>query len=471
VPVAEGLLAAAGLLAAEGHAERATMICERVLDLPVPIHVRMGAFRGLADADPANATDLLLGALAGDEPVFRDMAAQIVAETADDTERFAAALEELPGDGQTALLRGLAARGDRAARAAVLLAASGADPGVRAAALRALARLGTPEDVPMLIAALDGPEADAAAARDALRALEDDAVNALLAKALDAAPAPRKVALLELLGVRVAPETLPAAEAATSDPEASVRAAGLRILSDLGGADQLAAALAALTKAGSDDERTLAARATSAIASRQGEAVLGPLLVAMAETPLDARLAVLRAVAQVRTPKALEAVVTVIGSGEAEEMRQEAVRLLAAWPTADAATHLLALAQAADATHRDAALRGYVRLARGERDAAAKHAMLETAMGLASGTQEQWLVLAAWGTLHTPAALEALRPHLATEAVRNEAASAMLTVAAELAKDEAQRPAAKAALDAVLAACEDAAIRERASTARAALGE
>lgn len=468
VPVSEGLLAAAQHLRAEGAADHATAICDLLFNGPFPPHVRMGAFRGLADADPDNAADLLLGALAEDDGVFRDMAAQIIAETDADTQRYADALEELPAPGQVALLRGLATRGDAAARDAVIALATGGDDDVRAAALRALGRLGSATEVPLLIAALDA-EGDAAAARDALRALEDEAVDGLLAAALKGAPAARKVTLLELLGVRVAPETLPAAVAATGDGEASVRAAGLRILTDLGTAKELGAVLAALKDAEASDTRSLAARAAGSIAARAGEPVLAQLQAAMDGADLDSRLAILRAVAQVRGPKALDAVVAAAGGGDDNALRDEAVRLLATWPTADAAPHLLALAQGPEGPHRDAGLRGYVRLARAERDAAAKAGMLATAMDLAQRTEERWTVLAAWGTLHTPESLAALAPHLANPEVRNEAASAILAVAAELGKHEAHRAAARDAVDAVIAAVDDPGVKDRATAARANL--
>lgn len=470
IPVAEGLLAAAERLAAEGNAARAVAICERLFEGPFPRHVRMGALRGLVDADPAGATDLLLGVIAQDDGAFRDLAAQIVAETGDDTGRFADALAELPEPGQIALLRGLATRGDAAARDAVLALAAEGGAEARAAAVRALGRLGAAGDAPMLIALLDNADTGlAGAARDALRAIDDSAVDAQLAAAIPGASAARKVALLELLGVRVAPETLPAAVAATEDPDATVRAAGLRILTDLGAADELDAAVAALTRAATGEERSLSARAVGAIAAREGEAVLGPLLVAMGKAGGDTRLALLRAVAQVRGGKALEAVLAVVRKGDAPEMRDEAVRILSTWPTSDAAPHLLALAKESGSPHRDAGLRGYVRLARGEGDPAAKAAMLSTAMELTTRTEERWSVLAAWGTLHAPEALAALTPHLAAPETRNEAASAILTVANALARHEAHRPAARDAVDAVIAAVDDEAVLDRARTARANL--
>src|SRR5580692_5996652 len=71
------------------------------------------------------------------------------------TQLFASQLPKLDAGGQVALLDALADRGDRTARSSVLdLLSSSHDQTVRAAAIHALGRLGTSEDLPLLIKSL-----------------------------------------------------------------------------------------------------------------------------------------------------------------------------------------------------------------------------------------------------------------------------------------------------------------------------
>ena len=154
--VLEGLLAAGQHLARNGEGDRAARIYEKLLAPGRPMHVRMGAFHGLALAQPDQAPERLIAALRGDEPLFRDMAAQIVAETsgAEVTKQYAEALPKLPSGGQEALLRGLEGRKDPAARAAIVQAVDSPDLPVKLAAVKALAAVGGARDVGTLAALL-----------------------------------------------------------------------------------------------------------------------------------------------------------------------------------------------------------------------------------------------------------------------------------------------------------------------------
>ncbi|HEO69912.1 MAG TPA: HEAT repeat domain-containing protein, partial [Candidatus Hydrogenedentes bacterium] len=127
--VAEGLLAAGQRMTREGRGDEAAPVYEALLDAAWPEYVRMGAFRGLAYAQPQQAPERLIGALKGDAPSFRDLAAETIAETGDEasTKVYAAALPNLPVAGQVALLRGLAGRADTTARPAVAAALDNAD--------------------------------------------------------------------------------------------------------------------------------------------------------------------------------------------------------------------------------------------------------------------------------------------------------------------------------------------------------
>jgi len=89
--------------------------------------------------------------------------------------------------------------------------------------------------------------------------------------------------------------------------------------------------------------------------------------------------------------------------------------------------------------------------------------MLTTAINLAKRPEEKKLVIAAWGELPTEESLSVLVPLLDDDAVRDEAALAVIKIASNV--GEKGRTRALDALKAVLKKCDNAAIRESAQEA------
>ncbi len=468
----EGLLTAGQRFAQEGKGELAAPIYQELVASSRPMHVRMGAFRGLVYAQPNQAPERLIEALGGNEPLFRDMAAQIIAETsgADTTKLYADALPKLPTGGQAALLRGLADRMDPMARPAVAQAIHSPDKQVKLAAVKALGMLGSAADVAALTGLLASDDAEIAdAAKAGLTTMQGEGVDpAIAATVPNIAPAVR-AELLELLANRRAEQAVPLAVKSLDGTDASVRIAGLRVLALLGGKEQAPVAVDAVGAAADSSERSAAEKALSAICSRSGDDVLPIVLDAMSGAGLESRIVLLRALARIGGPKALETVLAALDDSNAQ-IGDEAMRLLSSWSTLDAVPHLRKLAQSDDLSRQVLGLRGYVRLARVEPSSEKKARMLTEAMDLAKRPNEKKLVVAAWGTLPTEQSLNMLLPQLDDTAVRTEAASAIVAVAAELGKkDEKSKTQAIDALRAVLKKCEDTEIRKSARKALASL--
>ncbi|MDQ1257359.1 MAG: hypothetical protein QG656_1963, partial [Candidatus Hydrogenedentes bacterium] len=209
-----------------------------------------------------------------------------------------------------------------------------------------------------------------------------------------------------------------------------------------------------------------AEKSLSSICSRGGADSLPAVLDAMNGAALEPRLALMRVAARVGGPVALERVLASMADADAA-VSGEAVRAISDWPTLDAVPHLLELAKSADLNRQVLGLRGYVRLARIEPSPEAKAGMLTTAMGLAARPDEKKLVVAAWGTLPSAQALDVLQPLLDDADLRNEAASALITVAPEAAKiDEASKTRAQNAIAAVLEKFPEGDIHQSAHKAR-----
>lgn len=456
-PVTEGLLAAAERMVANGRSAQAVLLLDTLTGSEWPSHVRMGAFRARAYADPTETDAYLLAALKGEESALRGLAASIIAETSGEksTQFFAQALPKLSPEGQAALLIGLAERGDRSARAAVAEAVNSPNATVKIEALKALAVLGSAEDVPVLVAALASDDAGVAAgASESLLALEAEGTDAEIEKALSAATTPVQAKLVELLGNRRADQAVPIAIEQLAAKDAALRLAGLRVLGLLGRETEAAAVVAAMSSAADDDDRSAAEKALTAVSARSGAPALPVLLEGMSGAKPEVRIGVLRAVGLVATPEALNAVVAALEDAD-KPVSDEAVRILSNWSTLDAAPFLEKLARSEDLNRQVLGLRGYVRLAGVESAVDKKAAMLNTAMELATRPTEKKLVLGAWGKVVSEQSLGVLRPNLDDAEVRNEAASAIVAVARELGKQDATRAAAVEALRDVTAKCEN----------------
>ncbi|GMV90469.1 MAG: hypothetical protein AMXMBFR82_02470 [Candidatus Hydrogenedentota bacterium] len=469
--VVEGLLAAGRNLTEQGQKKLAVTIYDTLQGEAWPEHARMGAFYGQAYAQPGQAPKRIIDALQGDDAMFRGLAAQLVAETSGkaDTLKYAAAVSGLPETGQVALLRALGTRGDSAAHAAVLAALGSSSEQVKLAAITALGKVGSQADVGVLSPMLVSEDEDvSAAARFALRDMAGDEVDAAIAAAVPEASTVVRAALLGMLTERTAPQAIPLALSNLHDDDAGVREAAMRTLVTLGTPAEAPAVIEVLTSTSDADERSTAAEALNAIAGIHGDELLPVVLGAVEGAGPEARTVLVRNLGQIGSTKALEAVVAAVGNPDAT-VSNEAVRVLAGWRSTEAAPHLLTLAKGDDAGRADQAFRGYIRLAREEGDAAKKTEMLKTAMEMASTQETKWQVLAAWGTLHTPESLEALKAHLDNPEVKNEAASAIITVATELGKQEGGRAAARDALGVVLTKIDDEAVRDRAQRALEAI--
>jgi HEAT repeat protein len=466
--VAEGLLAAAQYAVEDGRRDEAASIYDELQTPRWPMHARMGAFRGRAYARPEQTLAFVLAAMLGDEPVFRGIAAQLIAEMPDEkaTAFFAEALTKTSsGNAQIALLRGLANRKDPAARPEVAAAVQSPNPGVGHAAVKALGLIGNAADVPMLKDLLSSGDLEIAdAARASLTIMPGEEVSLTLAAEADGNSTSRAL-LLDILTERRAGNAVPVAITSLGDTQADVRIAALGLLGALGSADQLPTVFAALAGAQDPSERSAAEKALTAISSRGGEETLPLLLDAMKDAAVESRMALLRVLAGLDGPKSLEAVLAGVQDAD-PQMSAEAVRLLADWPTPDAAPGLLALAQGEDLTRKISGLRGYVRLARMNPSAEECAGMLGQAMALATRPEEKMIVLSAWGALPAVTSLDALLPHLDDASVQNEAAVAVIAVVSELGKkDPGSKPRAIEALNAVIAKCGDPDIRSRAEAA------
>ena len=172
-------------------------------------------------------------------------------------------LPDLDATLQIPLLAALADRGDPAALPGIAaLVARSSDPAVRAAAIRGLAAVGGPDEVPVLVGFLSDPRIRDAA-REALVTIRSERISSRLVTMLqDAAqPLDTRVAVIEILATRRDLAPLPALVAAALDSAPEIRMAAMQSLGELGGGDEIPGMVRGVLAAASGSERAAAERA------------------------------------------------------------------------------------------------------------------------------------------------------------------------------------------------------------------
>jgi len=459
----EGLLACAETLSAGGNRDEALAIYDRLRALQVPHQVRTAGLRGAILTRGKEGLPLLLEAIRGDDFALVEAAARTAMEMpgSEVTQALAGELSKLPADKQILLTQTLGKRADAAALPALFALTKNGENNVRVAAIRALPEIGSATAAPVLVEMMGDADRDVAqAAQESLAALPGTEVDEAVAAMLTKPDAKTRCTGIELLGRRRAAGAVTTLLKAAEDADEEVRIAGLKVLGDMAGADQLPALLDILSRAKSPQETQAAEAALSALCIRQAdaEAYADKVLAALAQAQGAQKLALLRVLRSVGGAKALAAARTAAADPNAE-VKDAALRTLCDWPTVDALPDVAQLAKtSSDPKLKILALRGYIRLIPlQEAPAEQKLATLKEAMALAERNEEKKLALAALGSIPSPEALALVAPHLENPALKEEASVAAVAIAEKIVQShpaqvaEAMQQASTATTNAKLA--------------------
>ncbi len=453
-------------LAAAGDPAGAAAIYEQVWQSKGPAASRVAGLAGLCRVAKEQAAPRVLAALADEDPLVQATALRLSAQLPGPqvTVALAERLGKLDAAGRVLLLGALAERGDRSAAQAVARLIDDKDEAVRVAAILATGSLGdaaAAERLAKLAAAQSG--AVQQAARVGLARLRGAAIEPKLLALAGAGETPVRVEAIRALGARRASAFAPVMIDAATDPEAPVRAAAFAALAAAAGPESYARLVALLARVAPED--AAAEQAVSAVGARvenpQQRVAFLVAALASEQTKPGARPAILRVLAGFGGAQALEAVCARLTDADAN-VRDAAVRALAAWPDASAAPELLKIAQASEvATHRVLALRGYLRLAGEIKDAPARLKMVEQIRPIATTKAAKLMLLAALAEAPDPGALHVAASFVDDPDARAEAAMAVLTIGRALARTE---PAAvRGAMKKLMDTTKDKAVAEQAA--------
>jgi hypothetical protein len=218
------------------------------------------------------------------------------------------------------------------------------------------------------------------------------------------------------------------AQAAASD-DSDVRAAALRALGALGGAEHVALLLRASV---TEDAPGTAAR--ESLLQLAETDVCAALVEALeTEQHTAARVTAVETLGRIGGPDALAALRRQLRLGDAE-VTQAAIRTLGDWPDAAPMTDLLDIVRAdGDPAIRGAAFRGYLNLARRSGGSEERQIeILQEAVRLAPGPDERELVFDQFADIGSDRALEAVRGFLDDPEIASEAQAGLRKIARQL---------------------------------------
>jgi len=462
----DAYLQCANRMAEEGMKKPAVAIFQEVLADDLPVMYHRGALLALMRTAGDAALPHVLAAIRGNDSMMKAAAiANIHAlEGEDIIDRLAAELPNQAPQAQALLLAAIADRGGPAARKVITESLTSDVPAARMAAIKGLAVVGNATSVtPLLEVVGSGSAEEKEAAVVALRNISGEGVDQALIAAMTEAAPPLRAELIGVLHGRGTEAAVPALLDQAGFADARVQTAAFKALGRLASPADLPKVVDRLAAVTSDAARPAAERAAVEIAHKAADPARGaaPVLGALEKSDRPAvQASLLRVLGGIGGAQALAAVTQALNADQAN-LRDAAVRTLAAWPDASAVPALVGVVRkSGDQTHRVVALRGAIRLLGDAASPANAMPAYKDLMAAADRPADKKLIL---GGLAGVAHVDAL--HLAAgclddAAIRAEAALATLKIGQALIGSDPD--AVKAAMEKVQQAAPDAATRRRA---------
>ena len=435
----EGLLRCAEAATASGDHKEAMGIYDHLRKVQVPQQVRTAALRGAVLTRENKGLPLLLEALHGADFNLVLAAARTAQEMPGSqvTVLLANELARLPADRQIVVIQTLAKRPDEIALIGLDGCARFTAKPIRLAAIRAMAEIGSPTALPLLVDMLDDVDREIAqAAQESLASLPGRKVDtAIMTMLADGTPL-RRTTAMELIVRRRMISAIPALFDVAGGTDAKLRTAAVSKLGELAGPAELSRMLDLLAKAKSSEDLEATEQALSAICLKAAkpESCVGQLEGRLAQSPPAQKCALLRVLGGAVGGTSALRIVRAAVNDPNPEVHAAAIRVLGGWSTADAAIDLLELARTADnPTDKSICLRGYLALA-GHADLPAdkRLAMCREAAALVQKDEEKKLLLAALGGIATTDALDLIMPYLDDPATKEEASTGAVDIATKL---------------------------------------
>lgn len=448
-------LAQSGILCAEklyldGKKKEAIELYDFLRKTELPRHIRMAATRGAILSREENGLSLLIEQIrSADDGMFavglkvtrefpyknatKDLIAvyEKMASQKTDPQKLAFYLEAL-GDRMDKLVSPLAIKILKENNPAVL----------QLAAIKVIGKLGDESATDVLLKTATKPDKEISqAAYNCLITLGGKNVEQSIADAIKGNDDDLKLVAIRIASERSISAAIPNMVSSLKAPNKSIRIAAISALGTICGQSEIQEMLGYLSSLSDNDEINAAEQAISLACSRSPDKAntANLLIAAYSKSPATIKPVLLKLMVQTPTETALQTVKSAMKSADAS-ISETAARALCEWQNPAAVDDILDLASTSNnQTIKILAIRGAVRLIdQSDIQAERKTAYLKRALELSQRDDEKRIVLSALGNCASVEALKITSDLVSSQALKNEAAAAMISIGQKLAKSNPQ---------------------------------
>ncbi|WP_423148194.1 DUF1080 domain-containing protein [Rubrolithibacter danxiaensis] len=418
----------------KGQKEQAYKIAESLLKNPAlndDVHTRTVALKILADVRGPESVALLADAATDKDAEYRAAALKFAGNyyTPSSADIWLGKIKKAEEPVQASIITMLGSHDAKAALPVITKKLKSKNDEVKIAAITAAGKIGQQQSLDDLLKVMrKGNKEEIAAVKSSILTMKGDDITAEVADALPRMKSEAQVALLEVLSARAAHAQINTVFSLLKSKDQQVRMAALSALKSMAGEDNLRQLFALLTEVKQQDEISRVQQAIVAAAS--GTKNSSAVLQQMNNSPADKKPLYFNILAGIGDKESLKAVSAAFAAGD-DATKMEAVKALANWKDASAATELYKISQKSSGnSFLDPALKGYIRMISiSEEPAEQKVLMLKNAMELANTTEQKKLILNQLQGTRTFPALVFAGKYLDTPDLQQEAANAVMNIA------------------------------------------
>jgi HEAT repeat protein len=431
----DSLLLAADKLVQGNKATEAAAIYNELNKPTEPRSIRMAALKGVIDTSGERADAVLLAALGGKDADARDIAVSSFGKTCCGVKhKVADALATLPADGQIALLGAMASNRYKPGLASALKAVQKGSEPVKAAALKALGRLGDASTAAILIDAMRSDGDVGAAARTSLETMFAKDLDAkLIERMQQAQDLGQRGLFIEILDRRAAASAVPALLKEAVNNDSQIRRRAMSALGRLASAENVAPMIHAMLPLKDRGEREDAERAIALVCSRitEEDRQADPVLAVYNAGSEGDKSALLPTLGRIGCDKTRTLVLAALANGDGDRY-EGAFAAVCNWPGADMAEQLLKLCEKPkDKDHQVRAMRAFTHAIGDPRQGSPKEklVMLTRAMQIADSDEQRRMLIERIPSIRVIDALRLVVPLVESPKLKEPACRAIVDLA------------------------------------------
>jgi len=437
-PLMDAQLRCANGFLESGEVEKAGKIYEQVYRSDPSLPLKYNAMLGMLKTSPGDPVSFAMDLLGSEKAEFHPYVLRMLTRVeTENLEGLFRELPDLPAASKVRLISLAAVKKDRDCRQWILEGVSGENQDIRLASIRALGKVGNPEDAWVLAglaAERRGPEREAA--RQSLYMLPGPGVNRVVMDGISHAEAGVQAELISAAGQRNITESVRLLFETATVTDRDVSTESIRALGRLAPPDRIEDMIGLLVRSSGTRERQEIERAIFSLTQKippgsdRSEAITGT--ISEIENP-EVQASLISVLGMINDSKDLDVIRRYLHSGD-EILQISSIRALSGWNNAAPMQDLKEIAgTTGDQRKHTLALKGYVDVMNADPQLSnqEKFKEIQHAFSLAGNQAEYRIVISGLGRIHSLDALEMAIGLLEKPELKQEAEAAILSIAGE----------------------------------------